>query len=191
MTTKELYLYAVDQATDVVNQVAPEEFEQPTPCTEWDVHMLLSHMLYELAWAADIVSGKTIEEVGDAYEGDLIQGDAQRSWRRYELATRQSVNAASVDVTVHLSNGDRTLDDYLLEGGNDLLIHAWDLGQAIDIDVVFDPEVARRLYIEAKWRQKELTASGLYAPPVEVPEDSSTQTKLLALLGRSENWANL
>jgi len=188
MTAKELYLYAIDQATIVVNQVMPEELGWPTPDTEWDVRALVSHMLYELAWATDIVDGKTIARVGSAYDGDLVGNDVQRSWRQYELAADQSVAAAPEDRMVHLSYGDKPLNDYLYEAGNDELVHAWDLGQAIGVDVIFDEGVAKVLYKRAVREQESIASSGLYAPPVEVSENSSTQTKLLALLGRSEDW---
>jgi hypothetical protein len=145
-------------------------------------------MLYELAWATDIVDGKTITEVGDAYEGDLVGNDGPRSWRQYELAARQSVAAAPEDRKVHLSYGDTPLNDYLFEAGNDELVHAWDLGQAIDVEVIFDEKVAKVLYERALKNQASIAGSGLYAPPVKVEATSSIQIKLLALLGRSEDW---
>jgi uncharacterized protein (TIGR03086 family) len=188
MTAKELYLYAIDQATSTVNQVEPEQYDLPTPDTEWDVRALMNHMLYELAWATDIVDGKTITEVGDAYEGDLVGNDGPRSWRQYELAARQSVAAAPEDRKVHLSYGDTPLNDYLFEAGNDELVHAWDLGQAIDVEVIFDEKVAKVLYERALKNQASIAGSGLYAPPVKVEATSSIQIKLLALLGRSEDW---
>jgi uncharacterized protein (TIGR03086 family) len=188
MTATELYLYAVDQATTVVTQVGPEQFELPTPCTEWNVRALVNHMLYELAWADDLSMGKTIQEVGDAYDGDLVGEDLQRSWREYELATRQSVSAAEPTRVAHLSYGDRPLSEYLLEAGNDQLVHAWDLGQAIGIEVVFDEQVAEELYKRAQENQQANEGSGLFAAAVPVSASASTQTKLLALQGRSANW---
>ena len=191
MTAKELYLYALDQASTVVGQVSPDQLNLPTPCTEWDVRALMNHIFYELAWAADIVSGKTIAEVGDVYEGDLLGDDFLLSWRKFELATRQSVQNASERTKAHLSYGDKPLNDYLLEAGNDILVHAWDLGQAIGVTVQFDPAVTQTLYETAVKTKAEIAKSGLFAPPVQVPESSSLQVKLLALLGRSENWKNL
>jgi uncharacterized protein (TIGR03086 family) len=188
MTAKELYLYAIDQATSVVNQVQLEQYGLPTPDTEWDVRTLMNHMLYELAWATDIIDGKTIAEVGAAYDGDLLGDNGHRSWRRYELAARQSVAAAPESRKVHLSYGDRPLNDYLFEAGNDELVHAWDLGRAIDVEVIFDEKAAKMLYNLALKNQADIAGSGLYAPPVRVADTSSTQTKLLALLGRPEDW---
>jgi uncharacterized protein (TIGR03086 family) len=187
MNAKELYLYALDQATAVVVQVEPEQLELETPDTEWNVHDLLQHMLYEVAWTADIVAGKTIAEVGERYDGDLLETDAIASWRAIARRAQTAVEICDVHATAHLSYADRPVEEYLWEAANDQLVHAWDLGQAIGVSVVFDELAALDLYA---WAQKQgnLSDSGLFAPPVVVPERANTQTKLLALLGRSEDW---
>lgn len=188
VTQKQLYLYALGVATNVVKQVEPEQLELPTPDTEWTVLDLLQHITYELAWTADIVQGRTIAEVGDKYEGELLNGDAAEVWADYEAVVRAAVEACDEQATAHLSYTDKTVGDYLLEAGNDQLVHAWDLGQAIGVPVKFDRNIAQKLYEEALARQDEFAGSGLFAAPVNVPADAATQTKLLALLGRSENW---
>jgi uncharacterized protein (TIGR03086 family) len=188
MTAKELYLYAVDQATAVIVQVEPDQLELPTPDTEWNVHDLLQHMTYELAWAADIVSGRTMAEVGDKYEGDLLDDDPIKNWRRYDALTQAAVEMCDERTTAHLSYGDELVREYLEEAANDQLVHAWDLGQAIGISVVFDPAAASVLYARAAAIQPGSTGGDLFGPPVKVPDSANIQTKLLALLGRSEDW---
>ena len=186
MRPKELYLYALDEATRVVEHASPEDMQLPTPDTEWNVHDLLQHVVYELAWTADIVQGRTLAEVGDRYERELLGGDPVQAWRHYAAITRDAVQNCSEQATAHLSYTDKPVAYYLYEAGNDQLIHAWDLGQALNVPVVFDESVARLLYEQARPRKDEFAASGLFASPVEVPESASTQTKLLAILVRSE-----
>jgi uncharacterized protein (TIGR03086 family) len=188
MTAKELYLYALQQATNVVEQVEPEQMELPTPDTEWNVHDLLQHITYELAWTAEIVQSKTIAEVGDKYEGELLNSNVVETWKDYEAATRSAVETCDEAGTAHLSYADKTIGEYLWEAGNDQLVHAWDLGQAIGVPVEIDEPVARALYERTRARKDELAGSGLFAEPVAVAESASTQTKLLALLGRSDAW---
>jgi len=189
MTAKELFAYAVEQATAVMVQVEDSQLKLPTPDTEWDVRTLMNHMVYELAWVADIVAGKTIAEVGKAYDGDLLGDDAVEVWRRYLERAREAVADCDEKGTAHLSYGDISVADYLFEAGNDQLIHAWDLGQAIGVSVVFDEAVAKQLYDIAAAQGDGLSASGMYAAPVPIPDSANIQTKLLAILGRSEDWA--
>jgi uncharacterized protein (TIGR03086 family) len=188
MTAKELYLYALGEATKVVQEVDSEQMEFPTPDTDWSVYDLLQHITYELAWAADIVAGKTVAEVGDKYEGVLFNSDLIGVWEHYEPITRAAVEACDESGTAHLSYADKTIGEYLLEAGNDQLVHAWDLSEAVSVPVVFDEVVAQQLYEHAVGRQEEFTGSGLFASPVAVSDTADTLTKLLALLGRSKNW---
>jgi len=190
MTAKELFAYALDQATAVVVQVESGQMRLPTPDTEWDVEALLRHMMYELAWVPDMVGGKTVAEVGTVYDGDLLGDDWIGSWRERQILAEKAVDGAGLTDPVHVSYGDITVEDYLWEVGNDLLIHGWDLGQGIGVSVVFDEAAAQVLYDRAVARQDELAGSGLFAPPVPVPATANVQTKLLAALGRSENWVD-
>lgn len=191
MTAKELYVYAIDQATAVVVQVEPEQLGLATPDTEWTVRDLLQHMLYELAWTADIVAGKTIPEVGERYETDLVGGDPIENWRRYALRVQEVVETCSDTGVAHLSYGTVPVREYLWEAGNDQLVHAWDLGQAIGVSVVFDEVVAQVLYNRAVVMQDQIAASELFAPPVSVSATANLQTKLLAAFGRSEDWVEV
>lgn len=190
MEPKTLYQYALDEATRVVEHVEAEDMQLPTPDTEWSVHDLLQHVVYELAWTADIVAGRTIADVADRYEGGLLANDPVQSWRHYAVLARVAVEDCDVNATAHLSYGDKPVGDYLYEAANDQLVHAWDLGQALGVPVVFDEAVAQFLYEQALSRSDELTASGLFAAPVTVSESANTQTKLLGVLGRSEPWAS-
>jgi uncharacterized protein (TIGR03086 family) len=188
MTAKELYLYALGEATKVVQEVDPEQMEFPTPDTDWSVYDLLQHITYELAWTADIVASKTIAEVGDKYEGVLFNSDLVGVWEHYEPITRAAVEACDENGQAHLSYADKTVREYLLEAGNDQLVHAWDLSEAVSVPVAFDEIATGWLYDHALARKEEFTGSGLFAPPVAVPDTADTLTKLLALLGRSKSW---
>jgi uncharacterized protein (TIGR03086 family) len=66
----------------------------------------------------------------------------------------------------------------------DLAIHAWDLARAIGVDDELDEELVEDLHEIWEPRTQMLAGSGVFAPPVEVPADADTQTRLLAILGR-------
>lgn len=188
MTAKDLYLYAIDQATAVVVQVEPEQMDLPTPDSEWTVHDLLMHTMYELAWTADIVSGKTISEVGDVYNTDLLTGEFVDTWRQYEAKAKRAIAQANDSDIAHLSYMDTTVEQYLYEAANDQLVHSWDLGQAIGVSVVFEDDAAHELYERMLERQQESSTTGLFGPAIASQQSDTIQVKLLHLLGRSETW---
>jgi uncharacterized protein (TIGR03086 family) len=190
MDGADIFLRAMAQATAVVKQVMMNQLANDTPDTEWNVRDLVNHMLYELSWTSEIVSGMTLEEVGNEYDGDLIEDGASLSsaWQTAADKAELAVGDADLDETAHLSYGDVTIDEYLQEAGNDQLIHAWDVAVAIGMPIKFDPDLARVVYEDAKPRQHEFSQSGLFEGPLEVPDTADLQTKLLALFGRDATW---
>lgn len=184
MNVKELFLECIKQASTIVANVRPEQFGDATPDTEWDVKTLVAHTLYELAWTGDIVSGKTLDDVGNKYDGDLIGDNLAASWQNHRKLAEAAVSNADLKAVAHLSYADVTVEVYLRQAASDQLIHSWDLGVATNQHVEFDPRVASDIYEHTKTQLSDLAASGLFAPPLEVAKDASVQTKLLALYGR-------
>lgn len=186
---KKLFLEALTQATVIIDQVDPADFLKPTPNTEWNVRKLASHMLYELCWVSDILSGKTIDEVGTVYDGDLIGPHGlEANWHAAAQMAKDALSECKTQQIVHLSAGDVPAETYLRQIGTDLLIHAWDLGEAIGQSVQFDPEVAEAVYEYLQEYAPAMHAAGLFGQPIETPEDTSVQIKVLALSGRPIEW---
>ena len=186
MDIKYLFKNCLAKSSSVMARVKVSQFKDPTLDTEWDVETLVRHMLYELSWVADILDGQTIAEVGDKYESDLISDDLVKSWQAAADKALDSLKKVNLDGTVHLSYGDSKAPHYIREQASDQLIHAWDLGTAIGVEVNFDPAVAEYLYQAALPRQPEMAATGLFAPAIKVAGSAAIQTKLLALYGRNQ-----
>jgi uncharacterized protein (TIGR03086 family) len=70
----------------------------------------------------------------------------------------------------------------------DVLVHTWDLAQAIGCDAALDPALSEAAYVRARQNEERLRASGMFAPSVRVSEDEDIETKLVAFLGRDPGW---
>jgi uncharacterized protein (TIGR03086 family) len=187
MTTT-LFETAITGADAVMQAVTEDHYAWPTPCDEWNVRDLANHMLNELAWVPELLAGKTIEQVGHALDGDLIEGTLARSWKAYAETARKAAESAPHEQVVHLSRGNVPATAYLEEIAGDIVIHTWDMAQAIGVPFHIDDEVARALYAidQAKipgWRQQ-----GLIGPEVAVPADATAEVKLLGLFGRPAHY---
>src|SRR3954469_19360289 len=75
----------------LVAGVRHDQWNAPTPCTEWDVRTLVNHLVYEAKWAPDLFAGKTVEEVGDRYEGDQLGDDPVTTWRESSAAALAAI----------------------------------------------------------------------------------------------------
>lgn len=188
MTDSELverFRQAIARFGERVGAVRDDQWDDPTPCTEWDVRALVNHVTGEQLWAPHLVAGETIEQVGDRYDGDVLGDDPAGAWQR---AAPPSVDAfadpGALDRTVHLSYGDESCREYLLQMLTDAAVHGWDLARAIGADETIDPTTAS--FLLAQWRDREamIRGSGIFGDDVPVDDAADDQTKLLALLGR-------
>jgi uncharacterized protein (TIGR03086 family) len=168
-----------------VHAVGDGQWHDRTPCTDWDVRMLVNHVAVEQMWVPPLVDGATVAEIGDRFDGDQLGDAPVDAW---DAAVGASVSAFAspgvLDGTVSLSSGERPTAEYCWEMTTDALIHSWDLARGIGADERLDPELVELVYERTLPYADELQKTGLFAPPVPVPDDSPLQTKLLAIFGR-------
>ncbi|HEY3259564.1 MAG TPA: TIGR03086 family metal-binding protein [Pseudonocardiaceae bacterium] len=185
MATLELHGRALRRFGDLVHSVGADQWHAPTPCTEWDVRQLVDHLVVEQLWVPAMVAGRTVQEIGDEFEGDLLGDDPVAAWDRASAAAGAALaEPGALRRTVHLSYGDRSAEYYCAEMTADLVVHSWDLARAIGADEKLDPELVDFTYELIAPQVDALAHTGLFAPPVEVPPDADEQTRLLALSGR-------
>src|SRR3954471_19424855 len=92
---------------ELVHQVKDDQCADATPCTDWDVRALVNHLVYESRWAVPLLEGQTIEQVGSAYDGDLLGDDPKATYAEAIAATSAAVDApGAMDRSVHLSFGE-------------------------------------------------------------------------------------
>jgi uncharacterized protein (TIGR03086 family) len=182
----ELFTRATDGFSRHVHAVRGNQWNDPTPCTDWDVRMLVNHVAVEQLWVPPLVGGATVADVGDRLDGDQLGNDPVTAW---DAALTDSLAAFSapgaLDTTVALSGGDKSTGEYCWEMTTDALIHSWDLARGIGADETLDKELVDLVYERILPIAEHLHETGLFAPPVPVPDDAPLQTKLLALFGRS------
>ena len=66
---------ALDSTRSIFAGIGPDQWSLPTPCADWDVRTLGIHVVAGNWWAAELGAGKTIEEVGDRLDGDVLGDD--------------------------------------------------------------------------------------------------------------------
>ncbi len=184
-----LHARTVSAWTRVVEQVGADHWQQPTPCTEWSVRELVNHVVGEDLWTAPLVQGRTIEEVGDRFDGDLLADDPVA---RARAAADEAVLAVADRLpqggTVHLSYGEEQLDEYVHQLAADHLVHAWDLAVATGTDPGFDAELVDAV---ADWyaEREELYRSAGVVGARGPQSGDDPLSRLIAAFGRDPAWA--
>ncbi len=183
--TAALHRRAIEEFGRRVDRIRDDQWDNPTPCPDWDVHALVGHLVYENLWFTALMRGETIPEVGDRYEGDNLGDDPRGAWARASAeALAVAAEDGALDRDVQLSGGPASADQYAWEVLMDHTIHAWDLARGINDDPTLDPVLVEAV---ASWLPSQLErfrATGGFADPVEPPADASDQDRLLATLGR-------
>ncbi|MDI2126135.1 TIGR03086 family metal-binding protein [Yinghuangia seranimata] len=168
-----------------VRLVERGQWDLGTPCAEWSVRDLVNHVTGEHLWAPFLFDGATLEDVGDRFDGDVLGNHAADTWARAAAASREAFHApGALDRRVHTSMGLIPAADYAWQMIGDLAVHGWDLARGIDVNDRIDPQLAQTLYDYMSPHVQSWQGSGVFAAPVEVPDDAPAQDRLVALLGR-------
>lgn len=188
---RELHRRAAEEFGRRVDHIEDGDWAKPTPCTEWDVRAVVNHMTYENRWAPELAAGRTIEEVGDRFDGDLLGDEPKAAWRdSMDAAVAAFAAPDALDRVVHLSFGDVPGREYLSQLTSDLTVHAWDVAKGIGDDDALDPDLVA--FVWELWRPREelVRGSGLFGERVAVPDDADLQTRMLAFMGRDRGWTS-
>ncbi len=187
MDVSTLYPRTVEFFTDRLDAVAPDQWNDPTPCTEWTVRDLVNHVTYENRWTVPLMKGATIEDVGDQFEGDLLGDDPVGYSRTAAREAAASVAAALPSGgTVHLSFGETPMSEYAMQLAADHLIHGWDLAAATDGDTRMDPQLVQALTVWFDDNEDGYRQAGAISSRRQLTGDA--QHDLLARFGRDAAW---
>jgi uncharacterized protein (TIGR03086 family) len=183
---RELYRRAAAAFGERVRAVRADQWGLPTPCSEWDVRALVNHLVSESRWAPPLFAGRTVEEVGDRFDGDLLGDDAVAAWDDSAAAAVAAVEApGAMDRIVHLSFGDFPGRDYAMQLFADLLVHGWDLSRAIGADERLDAALVDACAAWFAGVAEGYRSAGVVGPRPATPADADAQTLLLAEFGRT------
>ena len=174
-----------------VRGVAAEDWDRPTPCSEWTVTQVLQHAAGDqIGFAAFITGGPGPSENPFAPSGKLDGSPLVVA----EEAMKASAEAwATVDrdaqeVSVPVPPGKMPAELGVGACALDAAIHAWDIAVATGQPSPLTPELARELMPVATGIVEPLRAFGAYAPALEAEEGDDDVAALLRYLGRRPDW---
>jgi uncharacterized protein (TIGR03086 family) len=135
-----------------------------------------------------LLEGLTIGQAGDLFEGDLM-GDDASAWPGLLASSIEEAHAAvaqpgALDRTVHLSFGDTSGQQYVVQLTADLAIHAWDLARATGQDDTLDSGAVAVLLPWTEANAGLVAGSGMFGRPIDTGPSAPDDVRLLGLLGR-------
>jgi uncharacterized protein (TIGR03086 family) len=170
-----LFERAATDAAAMVENVRPEQRNAPTPCSEWDVEVLVTHM----AGGTTSLSAALGLDVDDgSSNGDYRVAVARcaEALRAPGALERRCMSPAGFEWSVAEATAGTAMDQ---------LVHTWDLAVAIDAGPQLDPELVDAIVAMFLPQMPEIgREAGIVGPAVPIADDASPQDRLLGAMGR-------
>lgn len=182
------------ESVRVLEHAGPADWERPTPCADWNLRALVSHMAgqhHGFAAAADRDGadlrhwrplplgddplGTYRATVARVVEAFARPGAAQRRFDLPEISTTRSF-PASVAVEFHFL---------------DYAVHTWDVAKALGLDWKPDDDIAEAaltVALRVPDDARRLAPGAAFAPARTPARDGRPFDLVLATLGRTPAW---
>lgn len=174
---------ALEHGRTLVAGVGAHQWEDPTPCSEWNVRELVHHLVGNNVWYAAAMSG----EGGDdgPPPGDLLGPDPLGAYVASMDAVEKAQGTEGAMERVLPFWGGVSGKLFTAEHFVDCFIHGWDLAKATGQDTSLSPDLVDRAYaiLEPGNGQPDVAEVWDF-DDVSAPEDAELQTRLLARAGR-------
>jgi uncharacterized protein (TIGR03086 family) len=188
MDTFTAFEYAVASTAEIIKGVRPGQEAAPTPCTEWDVRSLLSHVIGTLWLAEGLFTGQAPRypmAPGGLPAADAGGDDPVAAYAEASAAALAAAGAGDALTRVHatpLGN----MPGPALAGFTtlDMTVHGWDLARATGQPADLDGRLAAHVLGFAEQALTPDTRAPGIGPARPVPVGAPVTERLIAFLGR-------
>lgn len=167
--------------------IGPDQHFLPTPCGDWNVSGLLSHVLGGNRMAVRVLEGANRPEAVGYLAGLPIGDDPVATFDASVEEVRAAYSApGALERVCEHPQGDLPGAMVLAFRVGDLTLHSWDLARAIGGDEQLPDELVQTVWDDMAPLEDNIVLSGVFGagPSGEVGEDAPLQTRLLDLTGR-------
>jgi len=188
---KDVFILADEALKSVVDQIRDEQWDSRVPDDMsprqpgMSLRQIINYHAYDDAWVPDVLEGKTIEDVGTRWDGDLLGDHPKLNFASIvETAVMTVGGFDDLDRTVHLSYGDYPAREYLKHITYFRGLRVYDIAKFIGADTTMPGDLVQGLWGEIALEAEQWRQMGVFGPAVEVPETAPLQDRLLGLTGR-------
>ena len=181
----EVHARSLDATRVFVAGVGDGEWPDASVCDGWTVRELVNHVVTGNWWAEALAGGKTIAEVGDVFDGDVLGDDPARAYDDSAVVAAAAFRApGAMDAPCAVSYGPVPGSIYCGHRFMDVLVHGWDIAKSTGQDATLPPDLVDACREVLEPQLDMLVTSGLFGEAMPVADDADAQTRLLAVLGR-------
>ena len=174
---------ALEHGRTLVQGIRADQWDAPTPCSEWNVRELVHHLVSNNVWYADGMSGESGDD--EPPPGDILGSEPLAAYAASVDAVAASMLTEGAMDRVLSFWGGVTGKLFTAEHFVDCFIHGWDLAQATEQGTALSPDLVEHAYaiLEPGNGQPDVAEVWDFTD-VGAPEGAELQTRLLARAGR-------
>ncbi|MCP3800876.1 TIGR03086 family metal-binding protein [Allokutzneria sp. A3M-2-11 16] len=184
------YRRAQDAFDAVLAKVPQHGWDSASACELWTVRDVVGHVVWGLEVLRHHATGQEYTErtgpPGSENPGELAGDDALAGWRAAREATAAVLTDELIDGPApqrFLANRpDAKVTDVLELMTFDTVVHTWDIGSALGMDVQLEPDLVARSFSLARLVITRTPTT--FGPRVPPPPGADAQAKLLTFVGR-------
>lgn len=185
MDLPQLHAQALEHTKGFVGGVGADQWDQPSVCEGWSVRELVAHVVSGNLWVPELVGGKTIDEVGDRLDGDVLGDDAVAAYDASAGAAAAAFREeGAMERPVAVSYGPVPGEVYCGHRFIDVLIHGWDIAKSTGQDTALPADLVDACREVVEPQKDMLAGSGMFGEDHAGSAASDPQSQLLAMLGR-------
>ena len=180
---------AVASTAEIVKSTPADAMGAPTPCTEWDVRALLSHVIGTLWLAEGLFSDQPPRypmAPGGLPPADVAGDDPAAAYAEASAAAIAAAATADALTRVHVTPlGEMPGPGLAGFTTLDILVHGWDLAKATGQPTDLDGRLAAHvLGFAAQALATPDSRAGRIGPAFPAAADAPVTSRLAAFLGR-------
>ncbi len=178
-------LAAGAQFHSVVAQVSRLQWGQPTPCRGWTVRDLIGHVVAGSHMAAAIATGTSRTAAIGMLATDFV-GDDPTGATEHALELQHAAFDGDDDRVCQHPAGNMALTRLRGFRIGDLLVHQWDLAEALGIETTLDPDAVQVAWNETAPMAPIIAQLGVFGdgPSGDLDDAAPLPHRLLDLMGR-------
>jgi uncharacterized protein (TIGR03086 family) len=182
MTSLDRFDRSAATATAVIGSVKAEQYDDPTPCTDWNVRQLLNHVIGgSKIFTAILTDSGPVDRTADH-----VGADHAASFRAAISDLRAAFAAdGALDGTYQGPLGETSGAFLMRMRVNEMMMHAWDLARATGQSTDLDPELAAECIEDLRRVQEAGRGGPMFKPIQPYPANATVADQLAAIAGRT------
>lgn len=178
---------ALSATETLVAGVRVDQWSDPTPCSDWTVRELVTHLVGGNRLFATVLCGGSMPPLSVRSAVDHLDADPVAAYRHAAAVLTEALEQPGVleqtfTLPIGAVPGIAALHLRIVE----TLVHGWDIAQATDQAPAFPDDLAQQELHFTVDRLTDLPPGRTpFGPPQPVDDDAAAIDRLAALLGRS------